>query len=328
MIRKLLFFILYHSGISVLLRRKLVKEKEIAVLLFHRISNNSDFLWPSMPIKSFEKLILKLQNTVEIFSFSDLYSLKSYPSRPIIILSFDDGYSDFYEHVMPFFKTNKIKANHNICPGLIELNALPWTQILSLYLSFKTTNNESFNNKMAIKSDDNLLNENSFINLCKELLKVDDVKRNEIILPLLNHIPKEKLYKLMNWDQIKYCVENNIEIGSHGNLHRNLLQVWDLKTLNDEINESSEKIELKLGIKPKIFAFANAMGNKESIEFVKKSSYQFILILMDKLLKWYPFSTNEVVEIPRINISRKDWREEYLRSLGFHARIKQIFKNK
>lgn len=325
MIRKLLFFILYYSGLPLLLRRKLVNNKEIPVLLFHRISNNTDLLWPSMPVKSFENLVLKINQTCTIISFSDLIRMQSFPSKPIIILSFDDGYIDFFENVMPMFKRLNIKANHNICPGLIDREVPPWTQILSLYLSFKTSNNEVFSNKLSIAHDETFT-EKRFIDLCKQLLQFDDEKRNALIMPLLLHVPKEKMYKLMNWEQIKYCAENNIEIGSHGYMHRNLLQVWDQVILENEINESGQKIEQILKQRPKVFAFANAMGNEESKKFVLNSGYQFALMLMDKLLMWSPVSADKKIVVPRINISRPDWREEYLRALGFHARIKQFLK--
>ena len=127
----------------------------------------------------------------------------------------------------------------------------------------------------------------------------------------------------MNWEQVKYCSENNIEIGSHGYMHRNLLQIWDSSILENEIQESAQKIAEKTGIKPGIFAFANAMGNDASKEFVRKSGYQFSLVLMDQLYQWRPISADEHIEIPRINISRSDWREEYLRALGFHVLLKK-----
>jgi peptidoglycan/xylan/chitin deacetylase (PgdA/CDA1 family) len=130
----------------------------------------------------------------------------------------------------------------------------------------------------------------------------------------------------MTWDQIKYCSNNNIEIGSHGYLHRNLLQITAQSILENEINASSIKIKQEIGKSPNIFAFANAVGSNESKEFVKKAGYQFTLIGMDQLFKWDLISKSENVEIPRINISRSDWREEYLRALGFHARIKYLFK--
>ena len=108
MIRKLLFFILYNAGFPAIMRRKMVNDKEIAVLLFHRISDSSDLLWPAMPIKSFEKLLLKIKAKSEIISFSDLTTVKSYPSKPLIILSFDDGYVDFYEHAIPILTLLKL----------------------------------------------------------------------------------------------------------------------------------------------------------------------------------------------------------------------------
>jgi peptidoglycan/xylan/chitin deacetylase (PgdA/CDA1 family) len=324
MIRKLLFFLLYITGLPALLRMKMVSKREISILLFHRVSNESDPLWPAMPIKSFEKLIFKLKNTVEIISFNELKSLQSYPTKPVILLSFDDGYVDFLQHVMPLFKQLQIKANHNICPGLVDLAAPPWTQILSLYLSFKSSENVAFNNSLLIDGKSNV-NEKMFLAICKQLLDYDDKERNDLIMPLLAHIPIEKVYHLMSWDQINFCSDNNIEIGSHGYMHRNLLQICDSSILENEIIDSSKKIEEKIGHKPIIFAFANAMGNEDSRQFVRKSDYQFSLILMDRLFSWRPIKKEEHTELPRINISRADWREEYLRALGFHVMVKKYF---
>jgi len=322
MMRKLLFFILYNVGIPALLRRKMVSNREISVLLFHRISDYSDLLWPSMPIKSFEKLIKKLNESVEIISFTELSVLQKYSEKPIILLSFDDGYLDFYENVMPIFKRLNIKANHNICPGLIDSATPPWTQILSLYLSYKSSENDEFSKKMKLNGDD-IFNEKMFLDLCTALLHYHEQERNDLIMPLLKHIPKERVYHLMNWEQIKFCTENNIEIGSHGYFHRNLLQICDENILKNEIDDSSKKIEDKILKKPMIFAFANAMGNELSRQFVINSNYQFSLILMDKLFSWRPISKHEHIELPRINISRSDWREEYLRALGFHILLKR-----
>jgi peptidoglycan/xylan/chitin deacetylase (PgdA/CDA1 family) len=250
--------------------------------------------------------------------------MKTYPTKPTVILSFDDGYIDFYQNVLPILKSLKIKCNHNICPGLIENSIPPWTQILSLYLSLKTSENERFNT--TLKIDNSVIyDEKKFIELCKRMLQLEDKLRSELILPLLNHIPKSKVYKLMNWDQIKECSESQIEIGSHGNMHRNLLKIWEEEILEDEIKMSSKKIESKIGIKPKVFAFANAIGNEESKKYVINSGYNFVLIQMDKFLKWRPLKSDSNLEVPRINISRSDWREEYLRAFGFHVYLKQFF---
>lgn len=323
MIRRLLFFILYYSGISFFLRKRMIRNNEISVLLFHRICDNPELLWPSMPIYSFKRLTEKINETCQIISFSELQKMEFYSSKPIVIISFDDGYIDFYENVLPIIKSLNIKCNHNICPGLIENSIPPWTQILSLYLSFKTSENESFNLALGIKKLD-VYDEKKFISICKKLLEFEDNLRSELILPLLNHIPKSKVYKLMNWNQIKECSENQVEIGSHGNMHRNLLKIWEPEILENEITLSSRIIESKIGSKPKVFAFANAMGNDESKKYVLNSGYQFTLINLDNFFKWEPLRSKTNIEVPRINISRYDWREEYLRALGFHALVKRF----
>lgn len=326
MIRKLLFFILYYSGISIVLKRKMRINKEISILLFHRVSDYSDQLWPAMQVKIFEKLLITLHKNTEIISFSDLLQLKEYPSNPAIIISFDDGYSDFYDNVMPILTQYNIKANHNICPGLIESTTPPWTQVLSLYLSYRISENAEFNSKFLTEEYESI-DEQRFIRICKHLLSIDDEPRANLIQPLINHIPKEKVYQLMQWKQLQYCSKNKVEFGSHGNFHRNLLMLNDENILNDEVNESSKKIEFHLGIKPLVFAFANAIGNDLSRSFLKNSLYRIILISMDNFYKWKPIGKNEKIEIPRINISRNDWREEYLRALGFHIRIKKLIRS-
>lgn len=303
----------------------MVSENEISVLLFHRISDHSDQLWPSMTISVFEKIMDKLKESVQIISFQEMAQLNEYPKKPLVIISFDDGYTDFFDNVMPILISKKIKANHNICPGLIESSTPPWTQILSLYLSYKNSNHHNFNKEFAIP-DHEIISEKKFIEVCKKLLQYKDEDRSVLVKTLYDYIPKEKIYTLMDWQQIKYCSLNNIEFGSHGNFHRNLLQVSEPEILFDEIDESKRKIEAKLGTAPIIFAFANAMGNDASREYVKKSFYRFILITMDKMMKWKIMKNDEKIEIPRINISRNDWREEYLRALGFHYRIKNLFK--
>ncbi|HRG58320.1 MAG TPA: polysaccharide deacetylase family protein [Bacteroidia bacterium] len=323
MIRKLLFYILYYSGISIILKRQLHSNKEVSVLLFHRVADYSDHLWPAMRVDIFEKLIMTLNKNVEIISFSELLKLKELPSKPTIIISFDDGYTDFYDNVMPILIQHKIKANHNICPGLMETSTPPWTQVLSLYLSYRTTENVEFN-KLFLNEAPNKISEQRFIQICKQLMSFDDEKREKLIQPLIDHIPYEKIYHLMEWHQLKYCAENKIEFGSHGNYHRNLLMVNDENILDEEINGSFKKIESNIGIKPLVFAFANAMGNEVSKNYLKQSMYRIILISMDNFYRWQPIGDHVKIEIPRINISRNDWREEYLRALGFHIRIKKL----
>ena len=55
-IKKFIFSILEFVGISVPLKILRVNGKELAILMFHRVSDEVDPLWNPMPIKKFELL--------------------------------------------------------------------------------------------------------------------------------------------------------------------------------------------------------------------------------------------------------------------------------
>ena len=324
MLRKFIFNSLYYLGLPSYLIKRRIKKQELAVLLFHRINDQQDTLWPSMSVETFRNLITNLNKVGQFITFSELSSFKEYPAKPLFIISFDDGYKDFYEHALPVLKENNLKANHNICPGLIASKTPPWTQILSLYLYHNTSGNSKIKQLGEVENTGRV-NEKYFLNLCKKLMSLPDEQRSELIDSLLLEIPKDKLYELMTWQEIKECAAYGIEIGSHGMVHRNLIQVTNPLHLEEEIFESSQKIEAETGIKPRVFAFANASGNATSLAYVIKSGYQFKLLEMDKVWKWKQLENNEVVSIPRVNMVQSHWQEEYLRALGFHEIFKKIF---
>ena len=133
---------------------------------------------------------------------------------------------------------------------------------------------------------------------------------------------------LLNEDDyfdIYLIMQSPLSFMNHSEIEKYFSSLKNKKHLENEIIDSSKKIEYKIGKKPIVFAFANAMGNDESRQYVRNSDYQFSLILMDKLFSWRPIKKHEHTELPRINISRADWREEYLRALGFHVLLKKYF---
>ena len=97
-LRKLFFNIAYQTGISKPLRSMLVKNKNLVILTFHRVSDDIDKMWPPMPIQSFRSLMEKLAKTFRIIDINDIKKLPDRPGPPFMAVTFDDGYSDFIEN--------------------------------------------------------------------------------------------------------------------------------------------------------------------------------------------------------------------------------------
>ena len=70
--RNLIFSLIHNLGIPKILRKCRIKNKEITVLMFHRITDEYDPLWPPMPIKSFKRLLKELSTKVHIVPLENI----------------------------------------------------------------------------------------------------------------------------------------------------------------------------------------------------------------------------------------------------------------
>jgi len=325
--RKYFFSILNSIGIPAILKILRIKNKEVTVLMFHRISDETDLLWNPIPVKKFELLIKKLKHNTCIIPLEEIFNLKKYPGKPLVALSFDDGYRDFYENALSILTKYGMPAHHNICPGLIDKKMLPWTQILNLYLQYNPVAEIELPNNHTFKIQGKI-NENIFLQLCNQLYTVPADKLNEWIKEVAAKIPKEKINVLMDWRMIEECSKSGIHIGSHSLTHQNLSKLTNENELIKEIEESKIKIQSKTGIDPQIFAFPNGLYNDQSMQMVKDAGYKIILLCNDVVSKFNNYLKEGSYVFPRISISQPQWKEEYLRSLGFHQKLKKFLKNK
>lgn len=120
--RDALLHLIYRLGIPSLLRLK--KNGFLTVLCLHRISDERDFFFNPIQVKTFELLINYLSKYYTIIPFFDA---EKKTLKPKLILSFDDGYYDFIEHAMPILKKKGLPANHNIVNDCVNNNATIWT---------------------------------------------------------------------------------------------------------------------------------------------------------------------------------------------------------
>ena len=101
--------LLYQLGLPSLLRTK--KKGTLTVLCLHRISDDRDFFFNPIKVRTFEMLLEYLNKHYSIVPFSEL---KKTTSKPKLVLSFDDGYYDFIENALPLLIKKGIPSNHNI----------------------------------------------------------------------------------------------------------------------------------------------------------------------------------------------------------------------
>lgn len=322
--RDFIFSLLHGLGIPGYLRRQRVKNGELSILMFHRVSDEYDPLWPPLPVKTFRLLVKELCKNTCVVPLEGIGQIDRYPERPLVVLSFDDGYRDFRENAVPILAEYGLPAHHNICPNLIDEGLPPWTQVLGVFLRCCPRKQLQLPHGRVF-SLGKAPTERDLLQLAHELCSINDDLRHEWINALLPQIPRSKMPKLMNWDQVRECANLGVHIGSHGMNHRNLSRVNDRGTLLFEIEDSRKRIHAEVGVEPAIFAFPNGLYGPRSLEVARESGYRVALLGGEVVTVFAAPGHQSGFEVyPRIGISRANWKEENLRQLGFHQRLRNL----
>lgn len=110
-------------------KKKTPKSFRVPILMYHYVeyvTDKNDTIRESLNIKphAFEAQVKTLKDAGYTFLYaSDLGKIldgkKELPEKPVI-LTFDDGYLDFYTDVLPILKKHKAKAVVYIVPGVLD----------------------------------------------------------------------------------------------------------------------------------------------------------------------------------------------------------------
>jgi peptidoglycan/xylan/chitin deacetylase (PgdA/CDA1 family) len=326
MLKKYIFGLLNAIGISSLLR--LQKKNTLTVLSLHRISDDRDYFWNPITPATFEKLLQYVAKYYSIISFSDVPHLRKDPSsKPYLILSFDDGYSDFYDHALPLLKKYNLPCNHNIVNNCATNNQIIWTQRLNHIFNYCRDRNINLSfdfkdNKIAFESFNNNWM-NFYLDIFKSLLETAKIEREHILEEKEKEYSINPFCKMMNWEQILECSENLVEIGCHTYSHDLLSTIDDVEILRKEILKSTQEIESRINKKINILALPNGQGNEQIKQIISESGLKYILSVEDKVNNIAELGNCSTYNIFRINMLEESHAEMILRIELLHSKIRR-----
>ncbi|MCW7462952.1 polysaccharide deacetylase family protein [Leptospira limi] len=105
----------------------------------------------------------------------------------------------------------------------------------------------------------------------------------------------------MNWNDLKFLLEKGHSIGSHTKTHARLSKIENLDQLKDEIINSKQILENKLGITIKHFAYTfGDLGSFSEIALsIAKTNYEFVHTgLRGNNFKTYPWAIRREATSP------------------------------
>ncbi|MEO6838835.1 MAG: polysaccharide deacetylase family protein, partial [Ginsengibacter sp.] len=326
--KNLLIKFLYSTGATFILRSYKQRKKLITILCLHRVSDEESLTFPPFKIKDFERLLQYIDKHYQVVTIAMLSKVDS--TKPLLVLSFDDGFLDFYENTLPLLKKYGMPCNLNVVTKCLDNNFQIWTQRQNnllqeifirkhtciLDLGSKQINIDNFHSQNIIDKNLELFH---FL-FSKDENFVDNFL-NEIIKKMPFEIP---VTPMMSWEDLKKALRDyDIELGSHSLSHITLSNIQDKEKLKYEINISKIEIEMHTGRKVDIFALPNGNYNDEVIDQCKIAGYKHVLTVDEKLLA--PEKSDEF-KLPRLLVPYNNYYENLCKVENFQNAIKKLMK--
>ena len=244
------------------------------VLLYHRVNDEQDPFFGSIPVKVFEMQMEVLYRHFNVMHLKELVELMLKNDLPpnAIAITFDDGYQDNYKNAFPVLKQLNLPATIFLATGCIGSKTLLWHDYV--FDAFRRTNAEylSINGKKyPLKTlSEKCIAMNTFLldlRTCAPKEREMRIQQKTIDLGVAK--ATSAIEEMLNWQEIQVMSRNNISFGAHTVTHPILTQM-PLAEAVDEIVASKNTIEKKLRSPVRLFAYPNG-GRNDFNEPIKHS---------------------------------------------------------
>lgn len=296
-IRYIVSAFLFYSRINDIYRY-IARKNQVTVLMYHRVIDTTKIdkscLQPGMYVswQAFKMQMEYLSQRYCVVTVGELIEAiekgKEIQRRSCVI-TFDDGWKDFYSYAFPMLKKYNLPATVFLVSGYVGTNHWLWPEKVSkLLIKYFATKWFEKNQPIDYSSLENM----GFFRLASEpgltpiqkieaiIEKMKDLEQNEIETVvneleslLCIHPDQEYCGTLMlSWDEVKEMTQSRITFGSHTRDHSILTKVKKRK-VKKEIAESKREIEKRILNPCFTFCYPNGNYNNE-IKYIVMDHYR------------------------------------------------------
>ena len=267
----------HYSGLWKLLRPR--KPGDVLVLGLHRVVTDAQraraHSLPGMLLgeDKFEALLCHLKQRFEIVTLDAcLQANLPTATRPLCLLTFDDGWEDNFSSAYPLLKRHGIPAAIFLTTGVIGQSAAFWVERL-LRAARRRGWQEIRSRLVAAAGSPDL---GADIESAVEFLKHMPARRREHILAgvLAGEAGGDASGDAMlTWDQVHAMNHDGISFGAHTVTHP-LLTYEEPAEVERELTAAKAKIESELGRPVEAFAYPNGDWNPTVRQAVEAAGYR------------------------------------------------------
>lgn len=254
---------------------------KLTVLMYHRVLEDeecADYPFPSlvMPRSVFEAQVDWLVDRAEVLPVSDALPRMSDPpnsSKPLVCLTFDDGYVDNFEIAAPLLEARGIRGTFFITAGAVEARAPLWyDRAAAMWMSL---GRDVIRRRVGEQGDGEtpgLPTREAWIEWLKSL---PDDRRTGVVTAIENGVHDEDpRCSLMTSHQVGQLAERGHEVGSH-TLSHPILPSMEAERRRAEIEEARKLLQEWTHQEVTGFCYPNGDFDEEVIRAVDEAGHRY-----------------------------------------------------
>lgn len=249
-------------------------------LTYHRIGSQGE-RFTHIPAVAFRAQMQWLKENCDVVDPAALRDrIENPPSapRPSVVVTFDDGYRDYYEQAYPILEELGIPAINFLPTRFIDEGAPFWWDMLDTAVAMTARREAAIPALGSMMAIEDRAAKQAYSRLWKDELKqLPAPDRSPLLDSALealgmrrDSVPLQR--QVMTWDEVR-TVSPLTTIGGHTHNHT-LMPFLSPSELDDEVTRCRDRIETETGRRPRFFAYPSGAHSPAAIQSVARGGYE------------------------------------------------------
>jgi len=254
---------------------------KLTILCYHRVLKSPQkaaYFGPDLVVtpEAFAVHCRTLAEVATVLPLAEAYAQLKAGERtrkPLVAITFDDGYFDNYEHAAPALAAHGLRATFFAIADLTGTDASPWYDRMARAVQGLMRQGRGVSEQgQVLFSTDFCASPHQVVRNAKQLSSLDRGRLLDTLLAEAGADADTQADRLMSWHQLRDLSRQGHEIGSHSCTHE-ILPLLDDASLAHEVRASKQKLESALGVEVKTLCYPNGDFDVRTTRLAKEHGY-------------------------------------------------------
>lgn len=255
-----------------------VRKSGCFVLTYHRLGKAGD-RFPHIDADVFRRSMEWIRQNCDPIAPDQIRqaALRSSRTRPPVLVTFDDAYSDFYTYAYPVLKRLEIPAVCFVPTDYIDRRLPFWWDVLHAAVMGSDAPEVRMPWPPAVPVRMDARGRAAFLRACKDHIKqLPDDRKEPMLSQLLGELGVDAgalglSETTMTWDQIRAAMDVTT-FGGHTHTHA-IMPLLDGARMQWEVDTCCARLEQETGMRPRLFAYPSGAFSETAKAAVRHAGF-------------------------------------------------------